>query len=30
MNTPTPEAIEAFIRAEYRLWSEGRYEAILA
>jgi hypothetical protein len=30
MNTPTPEAIEAFIRAEYRLWSEGRYEAMLA
>lgn len=30
MTTPTAEVIEAFLRAQYRLWSEGKYPEMLA
>lgn len=30
MNHPSAEAIEAFLRAQYRLWSEGKYPEMLA
>jgi hypothetical protein len=30
MSKPTPQAIERFLRAQYSLWSEGKFEEMLA
>ncbi|MFA5493753.1 MAG: hypothetical protein WC247_03165 [Porticoccaceae bacterium] len=30
MKTPSPQAIEEFLRAQYGLWSIGKYEEMLA
>lgn len=30
MSTPDPKTIETFLRDQYRLWSEGRFEEMLA
>lgn len=30
MSTPSPEAIEKFLRLQYSLWSEGKFDEMLA